>query len=390
MSILKKVFFLSLFLFFLAGLFWGVYNLSFKNSSGKSSPSKDDKSAPLQGGAPVSEPGEASEKTDKGKIMVISEEAVIAPSLSSLGDSLIYYGKNSGQANKIDFFGGHKEVIATQKFSNLENALWSADKTKTILKIKNGDKYSFKYFDFATNSIKDIKDNVDEVVWQTNANRIFYKYYDPATGAKTLNISDPDGSNWKKLADISYRKVSIAQIATTGMISFWNSEDSYSPTTLDSISVTGGERKSIFNGSFGADYLWDKTGERALISRADTKGGSKMQLGVINYNGGEYRNLDVPTFVSKCVWSKDGHTVYYALPGAIPDDAILPNDYKEGKFNTTDTFWKVDVRTGEKTRAVEVKDITSRYDASDLFFDQAESLLFFINRVDEKLYRIAL
>lgn len=387
MSAIKKIFFLSLLLLFLTGLFWGVYNLSFKDRIAGEMKKADEKTAEkAEAGKELKVP----QKLSKDKIVALTDEAIISPSLSTVGDSVVYYGKESGQANKIDFFGSKKEIIASQKFSNLESAEWNFDKTKAILKIKDGEGYVFKYFDFATSSIQDLKKNVDEVTWQINANRIFYKYYEATNEKRSINVADPDGSNWQYLIDIPYRNVEIAQIPMSGLISYWNIEDSYSATELGSIPIAGGEAKIIFKDGYGADYVWDPSGQRAIVSRVDSKGAGKMQLGIINYNGGEYRNLDIPTFASKCVWSKNGKIIYYALPGGIPESAVLPNDYKDGKFTTVDTFWKVDVTSGEKTRLVEITDITARLDATNLFFDASESLLFFQNKIDGKLYKITL
>ena len=111
----------------------------------------------------------------------------------------------------------------------------------------------------------------------------------------------------------------------------------------------------------------------------------------MNYNGGEYKNLGLPTFISKCVWSKDNKTIYCALPGNIPTNSILPNDYKDQKFTTTDTFWKINTTTGEKNRLVETNDMPKNaLDASEFFLNTDESLLFFVNKIDKKLYRIVL
>ena len=115
-----------------------------------------------------------------------------------------------------------------------------------------------------------------------------------------------------------------------------------------------------------------------------------MQLAIANDRGGEYKNLDIPSFVSKTAWSRDNKTVYYALPGNVPANAILPNDYNDKKFLSTDTFWKVNVATGEKSRIIPLDKIGGQYDASNLFLNSDESLLFFINRADGKLYKIGL
>lgn len=379
MSILKKIFWLSIFILAVSLLFWGVYNLSFKNNSetaNKKAPG--DKNALL---APTS----ANEK-----ISPISDGAVIAPTLSPDKNSIDYFSQKNGHVYRIDFYGQKQKTLSEKDLDNFSEAAWSIDGSKAIIKTGAKNSSSFSLYDPSSGKITPLKKNLDEVVWQTNTNRILYKYYNPTTKERTLNVADPDGNNWTKLADLSYRNLSIAQVPRTGLISFWNSADAYAQTDFESIPVTGGDATGLNSRDFGADYLWSPTGNWVLVSHSDKKGGFKMALGVMNSNGGEYKDLGIPTFASKCAWSKDGKTVYYALPGDIPDNSVLPNDYNTGKFHTTDTFWKVDVATGKKTRLVDTGDIKKSFDASQMFLNSSESLLFFVNKTDGKLYKIIL
>jgi hypothetical protein len=386
MPVIKKIFFLSLFLFLLSGLFWGVYNLSFKNVPDSASKgSSADKNTPS--------PEKINEiiASAKEKISAVSDESVISPTLSQNGNTLMYYSKNTGQVMETDFYGNGKKIISAKKNPGLIAAFWSAEKNGTILKTSGSDGLiSFFYHNFENDIDIPFKKNVDYIVWQSNANRVFYKYYDIQNLSRTLNVSDPDGKNWKKIADIFTKNISIAQVPNTGVVSFWNKPDSYTPTLFRSVSLTSDNVKILYGGNFGADFLWDNSGDHVLISHTDAKGGSKTQLGVINGSGGEYKNLGIPTFVSKCVWSKDGKTVYYALPGEIPNNSVLPNDYDKKMFYTADTFWKVNIETGEKQRLVETADIKNNYDTTEMFLDPSESLLFFVNKIDEKLYKITL
>jgi hypothetical protein len=98
----------------------------------------------------------------------------------------------------------------------------------------------------------------------------------------------------------------------------------------------------------------------------------------------------LPTFVSKCAWSKNNTFIFCALPGAISEKNVLPNDYLDNSFTTNDTFWKVNLKTGEKTRVIPLEELKTTYDATKLFLSHSESYLFFINRIDDKLYRIKL
>ena len=381
MSLLKKIFFLSLFILGVSLLFWGVYNLSFKSNTPTTTAVDN---------APTKKTN-SDIKAGTEKISPASQTAVIAPTLSPDGNSLDYFSAQSGQLLQADFYGETQKTLSQQKISGLSDAFWSVDKLKVILETHaTNNTSSFSFYDTATGTITPLKKNLDQVVWQTNANRILYKYYDATTKTRTLNVSDPDGSNWTKIADLPYQNVSIAQIPRTGLVSFWNSGDAYIQTNLQTVPLIGGATKTLSTNGFGADYLWDAAGDRTLVSHTNSKGGFQMGLGIMNANGGEYRNLDIPTFITKCVWSKDGRTVFYALPGDIPNNSILPNDYNAGKFQTTDTFWKVDTQTGEKTRLVEISDINGQYDASQMFLNQSESLLFFVNKIDGKLYKIAL
>ena len=379
MSILKKIFFLSLFVFVLSLLFWGIYKLSFKSAPSTSTSATSDKktSASPVSVAPISQ---------------VSEETLLAPTLSVDGASINYFSANSKQFMQMDFYGKNQKSLATQSFSNVSDAFWSIDKSKLILKIgkNNNDTPAFYFFDLNSGKNTPLKNDLDQVVWQTNANRILYKYYDAGKKERTLNISDPDGSNWTKIADLPYKNLSVAQIPKTGLISFWNSGDAYSQTNLQSLPLVGGATKTILATGFGTDYLWSPSGNWALVSRTDSQGGSKMELGVMNANGGEYKSLGIPTFITKCVWAADEKTIYYALPGGIPDNSVLPNDYKGNKFQTTDTFWKINIKTGEKTRLIETKDITEQYDASQIFINKSESLLFFVNKLNGKLYKVSL
>jgi hypothetical protein len=381
MSTSKKIFFISLTLFCLALLFFGIYNLAFKKPA-LVAPVTEQKAPAIV--TPVVPP-----KVSTDPIVAISEEAVLAPTLAGDAKALKYYAKNSGRVYQIDFDGNSKRTISDKELIGLSDALWSPDKSKVITKITSAGVTKFSYYNYTEAKNTNLNSNIEDVVWQKNINRIFYKYYDIKTKKRTLNISDPDGANWKKLVELSVPSV-FAQIPGSGMLSFWNKPDAFFETSLKSIPLIGGEEKMLLRGLFGADYLWNNNGTMAIVSHADTKGGTKIQLSLVNSNGGELRNLNLPTLASKCVWLRDNKTIYCALPGEIPLSAIMPNDYDQEKFHTADTFWKIDTTTGEKSRIIDLNKITGKYDATDLFLDAIENMLFFINRLDGKLYRITL
>lgn len=385
MSNLRKLFFFSLFLFIASLIFWGVYNISFKTSSDEEESGILKKKRESQ----MAENMETVKNVYENKISVISEETVLSPILNQEGNRIRYFSPYKGSVFEIELDGLGKKKISDSGIKQPEKAIWSQDKNKIILQSSESSP-SFYIFDVSAQKTEKINKEADEVSWQLNADRIFYKYYNSLTKERTLNVSDLNGANWKEITKISYRDVSLAQIPKTGLLSFWNKGKSDEKTILEYIPIAGGERKAIFSEKFGADYLWSESGDYVLASYISPEEEGKLKLGVMNYTGEGFKNLDAPTFVSKCVWSKDDRTIFLAVPSGVETGAKLPEDYKTGKIKTADTFWKVNVATGEKTRLVEVKDITEEFDAQNLFLNSDESVLFFVNKKDQKLYRINL
>jgi len=379
MSTPKKIFFASLIIFLTVLLFWGIYFLSFKKNAGQTT-------------APSSTAtGSSIFSFGLGeKMAALSDQKMAFPALSSDGTAINFYSPDAGKISQIGLDGKSGTNISNKNWPNLSGLFWSPGKTKAILKFpgSNGQP-SFSLFDLTENTEKLLKSNLDMIVWQ-NDGKIIYKYYDPKTKERSLNIADPDGSNWKKIADLEYKNVFIAPIPKTGFITYWNQGNAQEETTLISVSIVGGEKTTLFKGKFGADYLWNGNGSKILMSHSDAKGGTKMELAVLDDKGGNYRGLEIPTFLTKCVWSSDNTTVYYALSGNIPDGSVLPDDYLAGKFNTQDTFWKIDTASGKKDRIVDLDKIKGQIDAKNLFLNNDESSLFFVNKIDGKLYQIKL
>ncbi len=378
MIISKKIFITSTLLLAVVFLFWGIYLFSFK------------KPAEMPRATVADQPAPSASLPEKNKsIRAVSDEAVVGATLAPDENSLKYYAKKTGQTYKVDLDGQNKTLVSSRETPGLVEVFWSPDKTRAISRYFQEGKDRFAYFNYSENKGAVLKDNLDTVAWQTNG-KIFYKYYSSTDNKRSLNIANPDGTDWKKIADIPHRNVVIAPIPRTGLVSFWNAPDAFAETIFSSAPVIGGEGKTLVSGKFGADYLWSSDGSKILVSHSAERGGTKMQLAVTNDRGGEYRNLEMPTLVSKCAWSRDNKNIFCALPGSIPDTAVLPNDYLAGKFQTVDTFWKINTLTGEKERIIELNKIEESFDVLSIFLNNDESFLFFTSRADGKLYRIDL
>lgn len=381
---MKKVFIISSVLLAIALIFLGIYNFVYKKDSQEQL--ADAQKSSKNGGF-------LSAFENEKKIDILIDSEVFNPILSANGKAVLYYSKSESKAMSLilDGSGRTDEISFEDRASGLSNMIISPKGDRIILAYKNGEANDFFLYESSSKTVKKIKDGLDDVFWDGPGDKIIYKYFDSRIGKRTVNVADPDGANWKPLAELPYRYLSVSPIPTNSIISFWNSPDANQETILQTVGIMGGEVKKIFSGKYGADYLWSPDGKRALVSATDTADKSKIFLGIINSNGGEYRNFSVPTMVSKCVWINNDEIIY-AQPGSVPEGSVLPNDYLSGKFKSADTFWKMNVNDLKKERLVDeksMKEINEKFDAANLMYSSEEDALLFVNRYNGKLYEIS-
>jgi len=383
----KKIFAIStLVLVLLIGAIF-VYNFAFKKSTPQTTAPKatdEGKSA-----APAKTQGTAAQTS--GAITAISDGSVFGATLAPDGNTIYSFASKNGQLNQTDFDGKLEKVVSTEEFQNIQKIIWNKPKNKAIIKRVDGpNKFKFLFLDLAQKTVTPLKNNIDSAAWSGLGDKIIYKYYDSKTNKRSIEVSDPNGSNWHKLTDISYFSTEISPVPGSSDISFWPAPDAFVSSSANLISFSGENKKEILGGKWGADFLWSPDGKMAAVSSTDQKGGKKTDLAVMNSDGGQFRSLNFPTFAKKCVWSADSRFLFCAMPGNIPESSILPNEWQGGRIETADTFWKIEVATGKKDRLIETDKINGSFDALNPLLSQDEKTLFFTNKADGKLYKLGI
>jgi Tol biopolymer transport system component len=381
---MKKVFYISLGFLVLVLIFLGAYNFAFKHNVNN----------------PVAEPEQkqALEEAAKEESVPVVErfESPINEDVSGAvtgpDGKLYYYSLDDKALKRSTLEGKDKEVLLSDLPGTPIQILWSPKRGRVLLQLKLSDGRTLWHStDLATKTLVPLRAEMSRLVWNNLGDKILYQYTDPTTGVRSLNMADPDGSAWKKLTDLGTKDSFIAVVPQSASVSFWGKPNALETASFETVGLTSGEgRKTLLSGKFGSDYLWSPAGNRALVSASNEKGGHALTLGVINANGGQLQDLFIPTLVSKIVWSQDGRTIYYALPGSLPETAVLPNDYFAQSLPAKDSFWKMDIESGKRTRLVELKDVTKSFDSEGLFLSQDEGVLFFTDRQTHRLYRIDL
>lgn len=379
---MRIFFIITSILFGIALLLFLIYNFAFKDNPFQAS---------VPGTAVVQQESSANTNNvtspvSEDRISAFSDEEALSPFLDANDRAVIYLAPNSRELKEKFIDTGIKRTLNTFAFTP-KKALWSPDGSRALI---GKSATEWVLYDRASKAQTPLKSGIESPAWTALGDRITYKYFDPGSNTRTLNIANPDGSNWSIIGETSFRNLSMVSIPKSSLVAFWNQGNAFEQTDLKTLSISGGDPTGVFSENYGADYLFSPDGLRILESGLREKGGSTLSIALLNNTGGNYRNLNIPTFVMKAVWSKNSRIVFYSLPGSIPPGSVLPNDYFGKKLLTSDTFWQVDTETGETKRLVDPNDIKASYDAINLLLSPDEDQLFFINRHDGQLYRIRL
>lgn len=375
---MKKVFYISLAVFILVGIFLVAYNFVFRHNV----------TNPVADPSKVPPPQTSPEVPQIAALAPLINEEVLGASVGNDG-SLYYFSLSDKTLKKATLEGKNKTILLSNLPGFIERLVWSPQRDKVLVLIRNGVGGSAWHMaDLTTKTLVPLRQEMSRLTWNNLGDKIFYLFTDPASGRRSLNIANPDGSGWKELVRLGENDYYVSAIPKSTFVSFWSRPNALENTTFETIGLSGENRELLLTDKRGADYLWSPTGKSVVVSSSGEPGG--LMLSSMNANGGELRSLSIPTLVSKVVWNKEGDTIYYALPGSLPQASLLPNDYWSKPLHTQDTFWKMDLSTGKKTRLVDLESVTESFDSMDLTLSPNEDALFFTDRRTNRLYRIDL
>ena len=113
-------------------------------------------------------------------------------------------------------------------------------------------------------------------------------------------------------------------------------------------------------------------------------GSGRIESYFYNHTTGQIRPSDKNTLPEKCVWSSTQNTIIYcAVPKEISLTARYPDYWYQGQLFFSDEIWRINADTG---RATLVENELQGIDAINLFLDEEDDNLFFINKRDSMLW----
>ena len=382
---MRKLFLSSLALFLLVIIFLVAYNFAFKNNANDAKVA----SPKNQEADVATEEGFGKDTTSPVATAVTSPiNENLLSAVTSPSNNIFYYSQDDQAFKKATLEGKDKTTLMTNLPGKPLRITWSSKRDAALVLMESSPTARWYSINFSTKSLTPLKPEITKATWGSLGDKIYYLFKNSATKELSLNRANSDGSDWKEITKVGTKDLFLGTIPQSNRISFWTRPNALEESFFDAIDTDGNNRAKLLSGRFGGDYLWSPNGERVIVSASLTKGGP-LTLAVMNKNGGELQSLNIPTLISKVVWSSDSSKLFYALPGGL-GEALLPNDYFEKNLASQDTFWQIDLGTGTSSRLLELGDIGQSFDSTDLALSADERILFFTDRVTKRLYRIEL
>jgi hypothetical protein len=282
------------------------------------------------------------------------------------------------------YFGNHGESVIMRYLKddgrtietfigNLPKELLGEDTTKSN-EIKGS---------FLPNNIKDISvspNNLGIFYLFTNTNNT-----DENIIGTTLNLPNN-------------KKIQIFDSPFVEWLSSWPNNNTITLTTKPSASIPGymysmdasGKNLTKVLGDInGLTTLESPNGKLILFSNTDSV--YNLTLNIYHTDTRNSNLLSLKTLPEKCVWNKTNDFIYCAVPKLAPIGEY-PDTWYQGEVSFNDQIWKIEVKTGNTTLILDPSASAGgeEIDGIKLALDTNEDNLFFINKKDFFLWKLAL
>lgn len=312
-----------------------------------------------------------------GAVKIVDEE-VVSPILFYQGNGITYFN-NKGQLFQMDLSFENGKAIASNKReltvplkSDIKKIIWPLTGNNYAAQMDgSGGRHLWSIYNSTSGTYVDLPEEVTSFNWIPSGDKILYIWLDK-NGQSTLNVANPDNSNYQTITDIWENDDDIAISPDGRNILFYRTGSTDSINKINLVSPDGKIFKSIVKEGYNKGVLWSPDSKKFLFARRDPST-QKFQLWMGNLFSGEIKNLNVYATVDKATWSSDSKMVYAAAPKDLASS---------GTELTQDTLFGINIDTGEQN----TYNPGTSVDAQDLFLSLPGDKLFFKNLQDGGLY----
>ncbi|MEK7075469.1 MAG: WD40 repeat domain-containing protein [Patescibacteria group bacterium] len=308
-------------------------------------------------------------KTNPDQLTKISDASVIAPILSYDGKASWFFTVD-GHLYKLNLSTGLKQEYLLPTYLGITDAIWPLNGNDFIVVTGTGASKVFNYYNSETKVFSEYPSNVKAVDFTPDGKHVVYNW---VSGAKsTLSIADPNLKNFQNVLDLPAGGLTLKVSALGNKVFAYdhaNSQDG----RLNLINLDSKKLVTIRT-SQDNEVVWSPDGKKFVYNR-DPDGKTKdNSLWLGDSEEVTNKKLNINGGVSKVVFDQSGENLYVSAVGI--DDQ-------------TESIWKIDLQTLQKTKVFKVKDLITKIDASDLLISPDSQTLYFKNS-DGFLYSVTL
>ncbi len=309
----------------------------------------------------------------------LTQTQVVSPVLFYNGGSMTYFD-NSGNLYQADIntstplqLVNVKSIDITPK-SGITKIYWPPQgNSYFIAESKTSTSTVWSTFNNSTGVYTGLPPQVISFDWAPSGTQIYFVWLQ--NGQATLNIANPDTTNYKEITNLDDTDDSIHVSPDGKNILFYHSQNSGDTNNINMVDVGGTKWQTVVSTGYNYGVLWSPDSQKFLFAKKDLATGN-YQLWVYNFSTGAVQNLGFYTTVDKAVWGNDSQTVYAAVPvTGVPGEGL-----------TTDTFYKININ--DFSKETYQPSSSQNIDGQDLFLSTDGTKLFFQNAQDGYLYYV--
>lgn len=244
--------------------------------------------------------------------LTISEEEILSPMIS--GEKLIYYNPNTAVINSFDPLTRKISIIKSGvlKTDKLSDIIWSPKMDQVII-IKSSEWGIEQYhYNLTTGEEKKLDPAITNPIWSPDGTKIAYQYYSTDEKRNSLNISNPDGSNWQKIQYLELSNYELMWLADNKKIVLTPYFTPDHPGEgLEILNLETKELKKITQDKKLSNLKASPT-ENIVAFEIYHSENNTTSLGFYNFDKGEFKDLGLNTFTSRFFWSEEGKYILYA------------------------------------------------------------------------------
>jgi hypothetical protein len=342
------------------------------------------------GGLPLFGNTETIDEVAQGGPTVVTDyDQVKAEYAAPTPNGLTYYNPDTSSFQTVGA-DGKITTLGSEKFYNVSNVTWAANKTTAILEYPDG---SNILYDFNRGKQVSLPKELEKFSLDAQGASYTAIWNGGKPDATWLMSGTSDGGDLKIVEPIGDQSlnVNVGISPDNQIVAMYRKA-----TGTDGQEVLPIGRNQEQFQSFNVDGLkfkgdWSPGGSYLLYSTASASDGYQPRLwlteGTTGNIGYSQTNLQLNTWADKCAFDAHETSIYCAVPIDLPQGAGLYPDLAKG---TPDVFYRIDLVSGNKVPLALPVGSQDSYSAQSVSLSADQSVLYFIDSTTGTLHSIRL